>query len=236
MDETVDATFEVTTPKSAETEPVAAPKPAMWDGKPTMRSRIMAEPDWPTIEIKLRGGLSLFSIGKDLVTRPHMSDLNAKCLEKVLSRIRTSLARDGLKPAFGKHQTYLPIQFRAAVERLQGIPEVKQLAKLVFNQAKRVEIGAKLESTTKLLLPGVKEEMELLWKMQLSLIEVKQKLGLLHNEPLRMEALLGVVTGQISGEGQAEEKEKGPMTLDAASRQRVLQALGKMRKMIGPGR
>jgi len=234
--ETVEATLELEEPNVAEIKAGSAPGFETWEGKPTMRSRVMAEPDWPTMEIKLRGGVSLFSLGKDLVKRPHLADLNAKCLEKVLSRIRTSLARDGLKPAFGKTQTYLPVQFRTAVEQLQGVPEVKRLAKLVFDQARRVQIGSKLENSANLLLPGVKEEMELLWKMQLSLIEVKQKLGLLHNEPMRMEALLGVVTGQMGGNGQPEEKPTGPMTLDAAARQRVLQALGKMRKMIGPGK
>lgn len=204
-----------------------------WEGKPTIRMRMMEEPDWETFEAKLRGGIAPWSLAKEIVARPHFADVGMKSAERVLSRIRESFAKGRLKGELTKQLTVLPVQFRNAVERLQGVPEVKKLTKLIADQVKRVEMGVKLEAASNMPLPGVKEEVELLWKMQLSLIEVKQKLGLLHAEPMKMQALLGVVTGQLNGGTGQEGANDLPKTLDAAARQRVLQAVKKMRKMIG---
>lgn len=208
---------------------------------PTMRQRVQAEPDWEHFETRLRGGISPWTMAKELVARPHLADINMKSLEKLLDRMRGSMARSGAPSVFGSKKSLLPLQFKHAVEKLQGVPDVKRLAKLVYDQEARVTSGIKFEKKLRseggeigMLVPGMREEIEILWKMQLSLIEVKQKLGLLHREPMRMEGLLGVVMGSLGGgtPGGPDGNDGGPKTLDSAARQRVLQAVKKVRRMF----
>lgn len=231
----------------AESGPIGEAKPAKrlplhpsgwqgaltWDGKPTIRTRLMQEPDWEAIEARLRGGIAPWTLAKEVLQRPHLADMGMKSTERVLSRIRETLSRSATRSSTGKALSLLPVQFRSAVEKLQGLPEIRKLTKMIADQAKRVESGLKLEQSTNMLLPGVKEEVELLWKMQLSLIEAKQKLGLLHAEPMKMQALLGIVTGGLNGGNGQDGAQDLPKTLDAAGRQRVLQAVKKMRNMLG---
>jgi hypothetical protein len=191
----------------------------------TVRERLQAEPDWGTLEAKLRGGVGPWSLAKELKQRPQFAEVNIFTLEKVLGRIKKRRILEGL-PTFGRTATLIPATIKAAIEQLQGIPDVRALESLVRKQAHRVKAGITLEQHSSLLLPGVREEMELSWKMQLSVIEAKLRLGLLQREPLRLEALF-----QTAGPVRTTDK---VTLLDPAARQRVLQALKMVRRRLFP--
>jgi len=200
-------------------------------GGPTIRERLLAQPDWEQIAAQLISGRSSGRLARELIKRPSLSDLKSGSIRRLLNRIQKRVIV-GMIPALedeGQVTTPwregLPIQLRRIMERLRGVPEIRRLEAVVMKQMLRVEAGLKLERDSSVLLPGIHDEIELLWKMASSVVEIKQKLGLLHTEPIKLHTLLDDLRGG-----------SGRQMLDPESRQRVREVLNEFRRRMAlPG-
>ena len=193
---------------------------------PTARQRLEAEPDFDTIQLRLRGGATPGSLARELAQRPTLAGIAEMTLKRVLTKLKKRLIEQAL-PSFGKGSpTPIPNMLKAVVERMQGVPDVRKLEMLAAKQLKRLEGALRLESESSLVLPGIREEMDLLHRIYLSIIKVKQELGLLHREPVRLEALLA--------QGTHEAVDPQAATIDVRSRQRILSVVRKIRGELMP--
>ncbi len=170
-------------------------------------------------------GRSSERLARELVQRPSLGDLKSGSIRRLLNRIQKRMIV-GMTPALedeGQVTTPwregVPLQLRRIMERLRGVPEIQRLEAVVMKQVLRVEAGLKLERDSSVLLPGIHDEIELLWKMASSVVEIKQKLGLLHNEPVKLHAILE----DLRGTG-------GRQLLDQESRQRIAAVLSEFRR------
>jgi hypothetical protein len=195
-------------------------------GEPTCRQRIEREPDYDTLLLRLREGAAPHGIARELAQRQSLSDVPEGTLKRILQKIKRRLMTQAL-PSFDKGSpTPIPEMLKALVERMQGVPDIRKLEQLAAKQLRRLEGALKLETEASLVLPGIREEMDLLHRIYLSIIKVKQELGLLHREPIRLEALLA--------QGTHEAVNPEAAAIDVGSRQRILSVVRKIRGELMP--